>query len=102
MHPSIEQERAALIELCREHRVRRLDLFGSAAGDRFDPATSDLDFLVDFEDLDPVAYAAAFFGLLDGLSALFKRPIDLVAETAISNPYFLQSIELSRVPLYAA
>ncbi len=102
MHPLIEQSRTALVELCRQHRVKRLDLFGSATGDEFDPAASDLDFLVEFEDLEPSAYAAAFFDLLDGLNALFGRPVDLVPESSISNPYFRESVERTRTPLYAA
>jgi hypothetical protein len=33
---------------------------------------------------------------------LFKRPIDLVVESAIRNPYFLESVRLSKTLLYAA
>ncbi|MGN6033725.1 MAG: nucleotidyltransferase family protein, partial [Thermomicrobiales bacterium] len=33
--------------LCERFDVRRLELFGSAATGRFDPAHSDIDFLVD-------------------------------------------------------
>lgn len=50
MRPEIEQHRAAIAELCRRYRVRRLEVFGSAArGDDFDPARSDFDFLAEFE-----------------------------------------------------
>lgn len=102
MHPLIEQNRAALIELCSKHHVRSLDLFGSAAADRFDPATSDLDFLVGFEDLEPGAFSSAYFGLLEGLTELFGRAVDLVVESSIENPYFRESIARTRTPLYAA
>ena len=46
----IQDNREAVEQLCRQFRVRRLELFGSAVGKKFDPKTSDLDFLVDFED----------------------------------------------------
>lgn len=98
----IEQHLLALAELCRRCAVKRLDLFGSAAGDGFDPAESDLDFLVEFEDLDPGAYATAYFDLLEGLQSLFEREVDLVAESSITNPYFRESIEQTRMKLYAA
>jgi predicted nucleotidyltransferase len=50
MHGLIERQRAAIGELCRRHRVRRLDLFGSGArATDFDPARSDVDFLVEFD-----------------------------------------------------
>ncbi|MCB9878972.1 MAG: nucleotidyltransferase domain-containing protein [Planctomycetes bacterium] len=102
MHPLIEKNRAALAELCRRHHARSLDLFGSAATSKFDPTTSDIDFLVEFEEVEPGAFSAAYFGLLEGLSELFGRDIDLVVESSIENPYFRESIERTRTPLYAA
>jgi len=84
------------------HHVRRLELFGSAATGDFDAKGSDLDFLVEFEDLKPGQYADAYFGLLDDLEALFQRSVDLVMTSAIKNPYFLENIEASRTLLYAA
>ena len=101
MHPLLIQHQAALEELCRSHRVRRLDLFGSAATGQYRPGESDLDFLVEFEPLAVGTYADTYFGLLEALEALFSRPVDLVVESAIRNPYFRQSVEQTRTPLYA-
>ena len=89
-------------QLCRRYRVRRLELFGSAVSGQFDPDTSDLDFLVTFEELEPTAYADAYLGLYEDLTALFARRIELVSTTAITNPYFLESIQRHRQTLYAA
>jgi predicted nucleotidyltransferase len=102
MNPLIEQHLEALLELCRSQPLRRLDLFGSAASERFDPETSDLDFVVELEDLEPMAFAEAYFDLLAGLEDLFARPVDLVVESAIKNPYFRESLEQTRTRLYAA
>jgi predicted nucleotidyltransferase len=102
MIAAIRENSEKLETLCRHFRVRRLELFGSAASKEFDPETSDLDFLVDFEELEPEAYADTYFGLLEGLSALFQRKVDLVMPSAVKNPYFLESIERSRTLLYAA
>jgi uncharacterized protein len=79
-----------------------LEVFGSAAGARFDPDSSDLDFLVDFVPASHGVLADRYLGLLEALESLFGRPIDLVMTTAIRNPYFLQGIEPSRTLLYAA
>ena len=49
----IARHRDELEKLCRRYQVWRLELFGSAASGEFDPNTSDLDFLVMFEELDP-------------------------------------------------
>jgi len=47
MIATLEAKRAELQELCLRYRVRRLDVFGSAATVQgFDPQCSDLDFLV--------------------------------------------------------
>jgi uncharacterized protein len=91
-----------MVALCRAHRVKRLELFGSAATDRFDPLSSDLDFLVEFEDLGERGWFDAYFGLKESLERLFKRSVDLVMPRAIRNPYFLESIAPSRTLLYAA
>ena len=98
----VQSNREGIERLCRRFRVRRLELFGSAVRGQFDPETSDLDFLVDFEQLKPEEYADTYFGLLEGLRELFKRNIDLVMVSAVKNPYFLEGIERSRTLLYAA
>jgi len=102
MDPSIAQHRHQIAEICRQFRVRRLELFGSATGDRFDEGRSDVDFLVDFEPLDDGEHADAYFGLLESLAAILSRPVDLVMIRAIRNPYFLEAIEPTRTLLYAA
>jgi len=101
-HPLIESHRHEIEALCRKHKVRALDLFGSAARDGFDPTRSDLDFLVEFLPLKDREHAEAYFGLLDGLREIFGRPVDLVMTRAIRNPYFLKGVNRSRVKLYAA
>jgi predicted nucleotidyltransferase len=88
--------------LCHRYKVRRLELFGSAASGQTRPGTSDLDFLVEFEDLAPGTYADTYFGLLEALEQLFERSVDLVVASAIKNPYFRESIERTKTLLYAA
>ncbi len=102
MNPVVQEQAAELERLCRRYSVERLDLFGSAATDRYQPEDSDLDFLVEFQPLPFGSYADAYFGLLESLQQLFGRPVDLVVASAIKNPYFLQSVEQTRTPIYAA
>jgi predicted nucleotidyltransferase len=90
----------AVRRLCAEYHVRRLELFGSATNERFDSAASDLDFLVEFEQLAPVKRADAYFGLLAALQDLFQRKIDLVESEAINNPFFQKIVDQQRTVLY--
>jgi predicted nucleotidyltransferase len=87
----------------REVRLKRLDLFGSAAGDGFDPEASDLDFVVSFERRDPPELFDRYFGLKEDLEGLFGRGVDLVTEDALlKDPDFAGGISGERVSLYAA
>ena len=92
-----------LRELCRRFHVRRLDLFGSAAREDFDPARSDLDFLVEFDSRAPEAQSLkTYFKFKELLEALFGRSVDLVEPGAMRNPYLKASIERSREPVFEA
>ncbi len=102
MVPLIQERRPQTAEVCRRRRVRRLDVFGSAAGGDFDPTSSDLDFLVEFLPLQRGQHAEAFFGLMEDLEALLGRRVDLVVERAISNRFFRQAVEQTRETVYAA
>ena len=98
----IDDNREALERLCRKFHVRRFDVFGSAVAGDFDPENSDLDFLVEFEELKEDQYADTYFGLLLELKKLFQREVDLVMLSAVENPYLRESIMKSRTLLYAA
>jgi len=82
--------------------VSRLALFGSAATGGFRVNSSDLDVLVEFRTPLAGGYADRYFGLLEGLQNLFKRPVDLIVESAISNPYFREAVDRDKALLYAA
>jgi hypothetical protein len=81
--------------------VKRLYLFGSAATGRFDPRSSDLDFLVTMEDRRPTgAYADRVLDLADALEQLFGWHVHLVTEESIRNPYFRNELESTRQLIY--
>lgn len=101
MIAAIIHHRDALHELCRRFGVRRLFVFGSAAGAAFDPARSDLDFYVEFDPPAGGGRADQYFGLLFALRDLFGCEVDLVETGSIRNPYVLASVERTKVPVYA-
>ena len=102
MDDLIANHRLALIALCQKYEVRQMELFGSAARGEFDPAGSDLDFLVVFRRAGAVNAADRYLGLLAALEDLFNRKIDLVDITSARNPYFVAQALKHRVLLYAA
>jgi predicted nucleotidyltransferase len=102
MQATIKEHSAELAQLCREHHVRRLEVFGSALRSDFDPVSSDLDFLVEFKHVSPAVYARSYFSLKEALEALFKRPVDLITPASLENPYFRASLVASCERVYAA
>ena len=99
----IENNRASVHDLCRRYGVARLELFGSAATEAFDPARSDLDFLVEFlpeQQLGP--WLRHYFEFQSELARLFGRPVDLVLSAAVRNRYFQRELERTRTVVYAA
>jgi len=103
MHPLLLQHKADIDALCRRSRVRRLEVFGSAArGEDFDPRRSDIDFLVEFDRTRITPTLGTFFVLRDQLAALMGRPVDLVMAGSIRNPFIQADIERSRETVYAS
>jgi predicted nucleotidyltransferase len=89
-------------DLCQRYGVRRLEVFGSATTDAFEPSRSDIDFLYAFDDTTAKSLADRFFGLMEELESLVGRKVDLVAMDAIRNPYLQRAVNEQRQVLYAA
>lgn len=89
-----------LAEFSRRWRVAELSLFGSALGSGFHER-SDVDVLVSFA---PDAQWNLFdlTTMRQELAEIFGRPVDLVEEAALRNPYRRASILISKRTLYAA
>src|SRR6476661_5721648 len=82
-------------ELCKSHKVKSLYAFGSVVTDKFNDK-SDVDLIVDFADVNLLDYADNYFDFKFSLEDKLKRPVDLLEEKAIKNPYFRNSIEKSK------
>ena len=104
MIADIALHRDELRDLCRRFRVRRLEVFGSAAREAdFDPARSDIDFLVEFAAQDDDL--ARFLDFKQALENLLARRVDLVDRKAIeSSRNYIRGrhILAGAKPVYAA
>lgn len=95
----LQKYQAAIAKLCKAHKVKSLYAFGSVLSDNFN-AESDIDLIVDFAHIDVEDYADNYFDFKFSLQELFKRPIDLLEEKAIKNPYFRQIVSMHTYILY--
>jgi len=85
--------------LCANHKVRSLFAFGSVLTSNFN-TNSDIDLVVDFKDIDLNDYADNYFDFKFSLQVLLNRPVDLLEEQAIKNPYFKEARNKKKVIVY--
>ena len=88
-----------LIELCDLHNVKELYLFGSILTDKFNEK-SDIDMLVQFNQMDVTEYLDNYMDLKEKLEELYQRPVDLVENQAVKNPIFRRVIEREKKIIY--
>ena len=100
MHPIIQNQLQAIKVLCKQGRVKSLYAFGSVTTSRFSDK-SDIDLLIDFEPSISIDdYTDKFFFLREKFTALFNRDVDLVTRRSLSNPFFIEDVEQSKVLIY--
>jgi predicted nucleotidyltransferase len=96
----IEQYKNSISNLCRQCDVKTLYAFGSVLTDRFNDQ-SDVDMIVDINSSNPLDYADKYFDLKFAMQDIFNRPVDLLEEKAIRNPYLRQEIDSTKQLIYA-
>lgn len=98
MNP-IEKYQKDIRELCIDHDVKTLYAFGSVLTNDF-TSSSDIDLIVNFDDIKLEDYANNYFSLKFSLEDLLKRPVDLLEEKTLKNHYVSKSIEKQRQLIY--
>jgi predicted nucleotidyltransferase len=95
----LDQHSSDINRLCVAHNVKKLYAFGSVLTEKFDK-NSDVDLIVDFENIPVENYADNYFDLKFSLRDVLSRSVDLLEEKAIKNPYFKQAISQQRQLVY--
>lgn len=95
----IGQNMESIHGLCQKHKVARLFVFGSVLTNRY-TNDSDIDLIVDFQNVDLYDYADNYFDFKFALENLFRREVDLLEDKAIHNPYLRQSIDSTKQLVY--
>jgi len=101
MHPIIDNNRTAIFDLCEDNQVQTLHLFGSVVDERRFHEESDIDILVTFkEELSLEEYTDCYFNLIFSLEELLERNIDITTARSLSNPYFIDELNATKVLFY--
>ncbi len=86
-------------DLCSRYKVARLFAFGSVLTGEFG-SDSDIDFIVDFSEVNLFEYADNYFAFKYALENLLKRNVDLLEDKAIRNPFLRKSINTTKKLIY--
>ncbi|MFH1861831.1 MAG: nucleotidyltransferase domain-containing protein [bacterium] len=97
---AIENYRQDIARICLDLRVKRLELVGSAAREDFQPESSDIDVLVEFDGDDKLF--ERYFSLKSQLEKLFGRHVDVIQEKAVKNPFVKNSLHRNRISVYGS
>jgi predicted nucleotidyltransferase len=98
MNP-IETHTKDIKNLCKTHKVKSLYAFGSVLTKEFN-SESDIDLIVEFQPFDVLDYADNYYDLKFSLENILKRPIDLLEDKAIKNPYFRNTLNQNKQLIY--
>lgn len=79
--------------------VKTLFAFGSVVTDKL-RKDSDIDLLVDIDNRDPLIYADNYFELKFQLEDILKRPVDLLEDKSLRNPFLKKQIDNTKVLIY--
>ena len=85
--------------LCANHNVKSLYAFGSIVTAHFN-SDSDIDLIVDFNEVDVEDYADNYFEFKFSLQNILNRPIDILEAQAIKNPYFKKVLDQTKELVY--
>lgn len=103
MQAFVEGKLEGIRALARGYGVARLELFGSAATDAFDPARSDVDFLAAYpEGYDFGPWLGRLQDFERDLAELLGRDVDVVMVSALNNKWFRREAEKTRTVVYDA
>ena len=100
MTPIISGNLPEIAALCRLHGVTRLDVFGSAATQDFDPTRSDIDLIAAFASTRAPGYADRYLDFAESLERLLCRKVDLITPGSIRNSRFAESVANQAITIY--
>lgn len=99
MHSILQINIDKIKTICIDHNVKSLFAFGSVCTDKF-KNSSDVDLLISFNPMDHADYADNYFIVVDKFEKIFQRHVDLITDKSLSNPYFVESVNRTKILIY--
>lgn len=88
------------LSLCESHNVKSLYAFGSSITDRFNEKSSDIDLLIEIDEIDPIERGEKLISIWDKLEQFFQRKVDLLTSSSIKNPILKKNIHSTKILIY--
>jgi predicted nucleotidyltransferase len=96
----IRQHIEQISQICLEHQVEQLFIFGSIATDRFSDQ-SDVDILIQFStQINPLNYFNNYMDFKEKLESVLNREVDIVENQAVRNPIFRRILDRDKILIY--
>lgn len=99
MNKIINDNMNRIRSLCSSHNVKSLFAFGSVCTNNFNDS-SDIDLLISFNPMGFADYADNYFDVADKFEEILNHKIDLVTDKSLSNPFFIDSINKTKIMIY--
>ena len=88
IHNEIRKNLSLFSDICKNHGIKSLYAFGSSVTEQFNPQRSDIDLLVEMEDMDPLEKGEKLLSLWDKLEDFFQRKVDLLTRKSLKIHFF--------------
>jgi len=96
----IEQHIDAISEICKKHQVKELYAFGSVLDEnRFRP-DSDVDLMVEFNNMSYDFYAENYNEFENSLTSLLNREVDLMSPKFLRNRIFFKRLNETKKKIF--
>lgn len=98
----VQQYQTEIANLCRKHKVKELYAFGSVLDENKFNEKSDVDLLVEFDNVPFEVYADNYSEFEDSLTNLLNREVELVSPKYLRNRIFIKRLNETKQKIYSA
>lgn len=98
----IQQNLNSIKDLCRKHKVKELYAFGSVLDEKKFKDESDVDLLVEFDNVPFEIYAENYADFEDSLKKIFGHEVDLVSPKFLRNRIFIKRLNETKQMIFVA